>query len=236
MSNTHKYEGIIFKSLKYSESSLILDIYTKEAGLLSFIVSGVRKAKSRIANVFHPMNIINLIAYYSEDKLSRIKEGNLNVRYEDMSFNVIKSSIAMFVVDLSRNAIQEKEANEELYTFLKTYLCSIDDGSLNLKYVPLDFSIRLSRYLGFEITNNYTVLDKYFDLKEGLFVDRNVKHNYILNETQSLNLHHILNGKETEITKAERNDLLDHIINYYQYHIEGFRPLKSLAVLRAVLS
>ena len=236
MGSTIKSEGIIFKSLKYSETSLILDIYTKELGLQSFIVSGVRKAKSKMANVYHPMNVINFVAYYSEDKLSRIKEAQLAVRYGDMTFNVIKSSIAMFIIDLARNAIQEKEPNIELYDFLKAYLILIDQSHVNLKYVPIDFTIKLASYLGFGINNNYTLLDKYFDLKEGAFIDRNVGHDYILSEILSQKLHLLLASENVELNKKERNDLLDQLIIYYRYHIEGFKPLKSLAVLRAVLS
>lgn len=236
MSQTLKSEGIIFKSLKYSETSLILDIYTKEEGLHSFIVSGVRKAKSKMANVFHPMNIIDIVAYYSEEKLSRIKEAQFSVRYDDLTFNVVKSSIAMYVIDLARNAIQEKEANLELFAFLKSYLVAIDNGAVNTKYVPLDFTIKLVAYLGFDIQNNFNVVDKYFDMKEGIFVDKNVGHNYIMNENLSQKLHEMLSEESYNLNKNERNDLLDQLINYYRYHIDGFRPLKSLAVLRAILS
>lgn len=236
MSQILKSEGIIFKSLKYSETSLILDIYTKDEGLHSFIVSGVRKAKSKMTNVYHPMNIIDFVAYFSDEKLSRIKEAQFAVRYDDMTFNVIKSSIAMFVIDLARNAIQEKEANLELFSFLKFYLVAIDKSTVNIKYVPLDFTIKLARYLGFGIQNNYTELDKYFDLKEGMFVYKNVGHNYIMSESLSYSLYTMLSENVYNIQKNERNDLLDQLINYYRYHIEGFRPLKSLDVLRAVLS
>lgn len=236
MAQTLKSEGIIFKSLKYSETSLILDVYTKESGLHSFIVSGVRKAKSKMANVFHPMNIIDFVAFFSEDKLSRIKEAQFAVRYDDMTFNVVKSSIAMYIIDLARNAIQEKEANLDLFLFLKSYLIAIDQGKVNVKYVPIDFTIKLARYLGFGIQDNYTILDKYFDLKEGLFVDKNVGHNYIVSENLSEKLHAILANSNYSLNKNERNDLLDQLINYYRYHIDGFRPLKSLSVLRAVLS
>lgn len=236
MSNTLKTEGIVFRSIKYSETSLILDVFTKDVGLHSFIVSGVRKAKSRMANVFHPINIINIVAFYSEDKLSRIKEAHYASKYDDITFNVIKSSIAMYIVDLSRHAIKEKEANLGLYNFIKMSLLKIDKGQVDLKLMPIVFTIQLASYLGFEIQNNYTVLDKYFDLKEGLFVDKNVGHNYILSEKLSLKLNAILNNNKVDMLKSERNDLLDQLINYYRYHIEGFKPLKSLSVLRTVLS
>lgn len=236
MSNTIKTEGIVFRSIKYSETSLILDIFTQEEGLHSFIVSGVRKAKSRMANVFHPINIIDLVAYFSEDKLSRIKEAQYAVNYEDLTFNVIKSSVAMYVIDLARQAIIEKESNQDLYNFIKKTLLDIDGGRVDMKLAPIDFTIKMATYLGFDIQNNYTILDKYFDLKEGLFVDKNVGHNYILSESLSQKLHLILNNHPVTMLKNERNALIDQLINYYRYHIEGFKPLKSLNVLRTVLS
>jgi len=204
---------------------------------MSFIVGGVRKAKSRQANVFHPINIIDLVAYQSDERLSRIKEAQLALCYERINRDVIRSSIAMFMVDISRNAIREKESNPQLYGFLKEELKALDGSSGGLGLYPHRFALRLCHYLGFTPNDNYGGDDLYFDLMEGAFTDNDVRHKHILNAEESYLFHSFLDAKDmVQIEKEQRNLLLDRILEYYSLHLEGFGPLKCLPVLRSVLS
>ena len=43
----YKSKGIVLRSIRYSEADRILDLYTTEAGLVSAIVKGIRRTKSR---------------------------------------------------------------------------------------------------------------------------------------------------------------------------------------------
>lgn len=237
MAGTFKAEGIVFRSLNYSETSLILDIYTREHGLDSYIVSGVRKSRSKIANVYHPMNIIDLVAYANSSGLKRIREGRYAVPFSSINFDVLKSALGMFMIDLARQSIQEKEANEELYVFLKESLTELDKGNLELSRLPIQFAIQLASYLGFGIQNNRSDTKPYFDLMTGQFIDNDIRNPHILNEALSKDIGAMIENKSTELlTRDRRNLILDHLITYYKLHIENFKDLKSLPVLRAILS
>ena len=237
MSRIFKSEGIIFKSVKYSETSLILDIYTKEKGLQSFIVSGVRKAKSKTINVYHPMNIVDVVAYTNQNGLSRIKEANLAVHYDKIRFDVIRSSIAAFMIDLLRNSIKEKENDADLYRFIYHKLRAIDKSEKIAGTFPIVLCIELAPFLGFELYNNYSIENQYFDLRSGRFIDNDVRHNHILSVDSSHALAKLIKEKSSFVPAKEmRQTLLDHLMTYYSLHIEGFKSLKSLGVLRAVLS
>src|SRR5690606_27448832 len=71
-----KTRGIVFRSVKYSETSLIVDIYTEEKGLRKYIISGVRKARSSVsAGLFQVMSLVDIVGYEREGKdLNRLKE------------------------------------------------------------------------------------------------------------------------------------------------------------------
>ena len=74
---TFQYTGIIFRKIKYSETSLIVDIFTKEKGIRTFIFSGVRKAKAKVsAAMIDHMNIVNIIAYDKESSKVTVKTGD----------------------------------------------------------------------------------------------------------------------------------------------------------------
>lgn len=237
LSKTIKSEGIVFKSIKYSETSVILDIYTLEYGLMSFIVGGVRKAKSRQAHIFHPINIIDFVAYRSDERLSRIKEAQFSFNYRSINMDVIKSSVAMFVIDLSRNAIKEKESNPELYNFIRSEMISLDELESGFALFPHLYALKLTRFLGFEPHNNFGGDNIYFDMIEGEFIDNDVRHLNIMNGPESQHMHALLSGNaQGTIDKTDRAVLLDKLVDYYKLHLEGFKPLKCLPVLRSILS
>ena len=59
-----KTRGILLKTTKYSETSLICKILTEERGLKSYIISGVRKKKGKTsAGLLQVMSILDLVVY-----------------------------------------------------------------------------------------------------------------------------------------------------------------------------
>ena len=74
----HKTKGVVLKTVKYGETSVIVTIYTELFGLQSYIVNGVRKSSKKgpgKANLFQPANLLDLVVYHNElHNLQRIKE------------------------------------------------------------------------------------------------------------------------------------------------------------------
>ena len=53
----YKTKGIVLHQVKYSESSIIVKVYTELFGLRSFIFKGVRKKKSSLKEYLEEINI-----------------------------------------------------------------------------------------------------------------------------------------------------------------------------------
>lgn len=237
MSKIFKSEGIVLRTIKYSETSVILDIYTNLIGLQSFIVSGVRKAKSKMVNVYQPMNILEVVAYRSEEKLSRIKEARLTVPYQRLNQDVLRSSIGIFFIDLVRNVISEKERNVVMFNYIKDQLKRLDEQDAISPMQPLLYCTDLTKLIGFEMHDNYSELNCYFDLSLGSFSSVDKQNHYILNQDLSYCLSQLLkHGFAAKLTKSDRSSLLDEFIKYFKFHIDGFRDLRSLGVLRTLMS
>ncbi len=236
MSKTFKSEGVVLRSLKYSETSLILDIYTQLHGMGSYIVSGVRKAKSKSSNVYHPMTIINLVAYHPGESLSRIKEGSYAYRYKNLDSDIFRSAIGTFFVDLVKSSIKEKEANESLFHFIKQTLVQLDTNPLH-GLLPILFALDLAPYLGFQLGENHSSENPYFDMMSGEYIDNDIRHSYILNDHLSQILYDVSTQRTAvKLDKIDRRLLLDALMQYYKLHIEEFKELRSLPVLRTILS
>lgn len=239
-----KSEGIILRSKKYSETSLILDVYTKDYGLQSLIVSGVRKSKSRSkAGIYQVMNIIDVVFYDNQkETLSRIKEAKVKLQLKALSRNIVKSSIGMLMTEIFRNAIQEKETNQELYSFLRKWYEFLDITTDGVGNISIKYMLSLCEQLGFQPISNFEEnVRPFFDTLEAQFVADDATNKYCI----SGDLSHILflflqtprnQIQDISLDRQSRSDLLDKLIQYYQLHLENFRDLKSIDILRQVLS
>lgn len=234
--------GIIFKTLKYSESSIICDIYTKDKGLRSYIVSGVRSSKKGgKAALFTPLNIVELVAYDADvEKLGRIKEINLAYHFTTLNLEVIPSSMAIFMLEVCRNAIKEREPNPNMYHFIEEWIQFMDHKISTNPHLHLLFMFEFSKHLGFEPMQNYSDQMIFFDMLEGAFCNTGPAGEYILDADDSdffasLIQHTRENIDSYKTTKAQRDRLTDQWLIYYKLHLPGFRELLSLDVLRSVL-
>ena len=54
-------DAIVLNNRKYSDSSLICNLYSKDYGKLSIIAKGVRKVKNLNGAILQPLNHINLV-------------------------------------------------------------------------------------------------------------------------------------------------------------------------------
>jgi DNA repair protein RecO (recombination protein O) len=234
--------AIIFRMVRYSETSIICDAYTREKGLRSFIASGVRSAKKGgQASLYRPLTLVEITANEGDaDKLSRVKEIRLATPYLRISTDIIHSSVALFLIEVARNAIKEREANESLYDFLEDWLLWLDNVSTPHPALPLLFLTELALELGFGPLDNFSEKNPYFNLTEGIFIPEQTTQDTVLDKEESAALATFTRcNKETisnvPLTRALRSQLTDSLLRYYLIHVAGFRPLQSLPVLREVL-
>lgn len=238
--NLFKSTGIVFRSSKYSESSLILDVFTREKGLRSFIVSGVRSSKKKNrASLYQHLNILDLVAYDKDDRLARIKECRIEHHYKKLSYDVVRSSIGLFLLEVCKNAIKEKEENIPLYDFIYSRLILLDsEKPVNLGLFTIKFMLELSEHIGFMPINNFHTETTYFDLYNGKFIDNtNEKYVASIEVSSAISMIDHMSMEELHILsypKELRNQILDDMVIYYRLHIEQFRELKTLEVLRAI--
>lgn len=235
-----KTRGIVFKTMKYSETSIIADIYTRQAGLRSFIISGVRSPRAKTkAGLFQLMSILELVAYDKGDgKLSRIKEVRLAQHYHSLLFDVIKASVGTFMLEMTRNSIRESEANPPLYDFTESSFLQLDQLQENIANFHLRYLYDLSRYIGFLPDLEYKQGD-YFDLAEGRFAATPHSTHFASAEDSAL-LYSLFSlpadqSLSLPLASSQRKALLDHLITYYKLHLDQFAEVRSIDVLAAIL-
>ena len=95
-------DGIIIKVTDYKDSSKILEILTKEYGIIGVIAKGCKNLKSNLRSVTDKLTYATFTIYYKKDKLSILSEANVINNFSNIKKNIEKISYASFLVDLTR--------------------------------------------------------------------------------------------------------------------------------------
>jgi DNA repair protein RecO (recombination protein O) len=242
----HKTKGIVLRTVKYGETSVIVTILTELFGLQSYLVNGVRiqsgKKGSR-AGLFQPSAILELVIYHQETKnLQRLKEYNWSILYQNIFSDVVTHAVALFMIELLLKCLKQPEPNSELYYFTEDALAGLDRSTDKVQAnFPLFFSLHLAGFFGLRIDDNYSDKRKFLDLREGYFTDEKPTHPHYLEDPLSgisAHLLKILQPAELgdlSLNKEKRRLLLEAYEDFYSIHIPGYTPLKTLPVLRTIL-
>lgn len=240
----HQTQGIVLKTSRFSETSVIAHIYTEKFGRQSYIINGVYAPKSKFKPaLLQPMMTLEMVSYYRESKnLQRLSEIKPLDLWQDIPFNIVKSTLAIFMSEILYRTLKEAEANQDLFQFLRHTIYFIDQTTHAVANLPVLFLIQLSHYLGFFPNNNFFYTERaIFDLQEGMFVHRLPTHPHHfglpLSEVFVKALHLPINQSNTwQVAREQRKSLLYALLKYYELHIEGFGELKSLKILEEVLA
>ena len=237
-----KTRGIVLRSMKYSETSIIADIYTEERGMRSYIISGVRSKKAKVSpGLLQVMSLVDMVAYDRQEKgLNRIKELRAAHVYTSLPFDVRKSAVGLFMAEFARKTIREPEENKRLFGFLFQSFRFLDETAAPIANIHLYFLLELSSFLGFVPAEEWSEATPVFDLQEGVFVAAPPPHIHHLGEVESRLLHQLLDKKletchELSMQRPQRKLLLLRLIDYYRLHIENFPEIYAHEVLQEVL-
>jgi DNA repair protein RecO (recombination protein O) len=232
-----KTKAIVISSIKYQEKSLIVKCFTLSDGLKSYFVRDAfssRKSNQKIA-YFQPFSILEIEAVHkNKGTLENFKEIKLAIPFQTIHNSVTKSTIVLFLSEMMHYSIHEEEENEALFTFLETALLWLDTHD-EIANFHLIFLLEATKYLGFyPDTTNIDL--PYFEMTEGIFTPFNAISSLSEHETQLFKK--LLELKFESDLKTfhviERQILLKVLIDYYSFHLEGFRKPKSLDVLKEV--
>lgn len=236
-------EGIVLHTVKYRESSVIATVYTRDFGRQSYLINAVRSKKSKNkAGLLQPLFLVDLVAYQKQSReVQRVKEIKLNHAYQNIPFEIEKSTQAIFIAEVLYKTINEQESYVEMYDFIKNTFCYFDlmeTGSANFH---LYFLFRLTEYLGFLPNTDNVNYEGWFDLKKGSIVPNEPSHPHFANKEltgflYTLSTLKISDLNEFHISKNSRNNLLEKLLEYFHLHFESLGKIKSLAVLKEVFA
>jgi len=237
----HTTAGIVLHSFRYSDTSLIARVLTRNFGLQSYLVQGVYKSKPRYrASLFQPLTLIELVAYQKDNQgLQNVKEVRCTHPLANIATDIRKSSIAIFISEILLNVVKHQETNIQVFDFITRSVLRLDLQEVNLGVFHILFGMQLTKFTGFAPALNYSITNCYFHLREGKYFAENEKDDFCLNNEESLYFYHLsIRGYDDieaiKLSPTMRKAILHRVVQYYRIHIDGFRDIKSLEVLETV--
>ena len=237
--------GIVLRSVKYGETSLITSVFTESQGVQSYMVQGVRtsKAKTNKAALLQPATLLELVIYQKPQvNLQRIKEYQYAHIYTSLQEDIVKNSIALFSVELLLRLLPEHAQQPELFRFSFEYFKLLDKMEIvSVANFPIYFIIQCGHLMGYEIRGTYSNITPYLSLQDGAYTEHLPPMGPHLQDDEARALSALLSVedpaklKDIHMNATARYHIMDWYIAFLHQHTQHLGSIRSLAVLQAVL-
>lgn len=221
--------GIILKERDYGESSKILDVLTKEYGIIGVISKGSKKLKSTLSGVSTKLTYGTFHIYYKEDKLSTLTGVDIINPFINLKKNIINIGYATYLSDLVFQVSKQSIKYDEIFDLFTNALIKINDN-----YDPLVITniveLKLLTYLGVEpVLDKCARCGRLTDIvtlstdKNGLICKKCIEKERIVDKRtiKFIRMYYYLDI--SKITKIEmdskiKNEIDDFLDDYYSNH------------------
>ena len=232
-----KTRAIVLKNTNYSESSIISKIYTREFGVKTYILKGIRKGKSKIrTSMIQPLSIVEIDVYQkTNSSINTIKDLRNSPILFEIQDDIVKKTVAMFMTEIINLCLTEEVGDKELFDFLENQIIDLEQKELSVLF-PCIFMLKLCNYLGVFPQGRFTKETPFFSYEEGIFTNKSDI--YTASEESSQVISHLIHGGNVNFkpSTTARKIVLNSIIKYYQFHVIRNKKVKSIDILSEILN
>lgn len=229
-------EGLYLSAQNYTGSSVIVHLFTRKYGRQSFIFKGAKKKNKPF--IFQPFHFIEFSTHFNEEKnLNSALSPSLVHPFHDITNDVRKVSIALFLTEVLHSLLKEGAYSPLLYTYLESSITLFDEQKFNSNF-HLFFLANLLPYLGIEPKKNYSKSNPKFCVHSAQFVSDS---KYPIYDNNISYAFYQLLGTEIdassiqEIVKNNKNELIELLFNYLRIHFQfNAEKIKSHKVLKTI--
>lgn len=236
-----KTRAIVLRTVRYGESQLIVDLFGRSTGRVSFICHLPKTNKGKIRKqFFQPLTLLDLsFDYRSNLSLQHFRDIRIAQPYTSIPFDPYKLSISLFLTEFLDYTLRNEQQNEPLYDYVETSLLWLDSVQRQFANFHLVFMLRLTRFIGFYPNLTDGRQQTWFDLRNGTFSLTRPSHPDYLEPSEASKVSLLMrmtfdNMHLFRLSQAERNRCTEIIILFYRLHVPGFPEMKSLGVVQAL--
>ena len=123
---TYKTEGVVLRSLRFSEADRILHLYTSDRGRVGAIAKGVRKTKSRFGGRLEPLSHVELVLHEGSGELHTVTGVELLRSHHSAREQPYRLNVGLIGAEAMLRLFGEPEANERAFGALARFLDLLD--------------------------------------------------------------------------------------------------------------
>lgn len=226
----------ILHSRSYLESSLILDIFSREYGRLHLVAKGAKREKSRFSGLLQPYQHL-LMAWQGRRELMTLTDVETDI--EAYELQDVKAIVGFYVNELLIRLLHQHESHPELFDLYDEVLLKLSgsgsvDKALRLFEKGLLQSLGYGLVLDHVIDNGQAIeVDKvyYYQLDTGPLRNMPPTKNYVEISGKSL-----LAFDRGELEDKQNLDETKYLMRFILQGYLGDKPLASRALYKAYMN
>jgi DNA repair protein RecO (recombination protein O) len=146
MTNNDWDECFLLHHRPHGETSLIVDVFTKKNGKMSFIAKGAKKPKSKFFGYLTPFTKLR-ITYTGRSELKTLT--NIDRDFSESTNSLSKTSYSLlYINELLIRLLPKDAVHEDLFQLYESFLVKIHSGE-NIELTLRSFELDMLEMLGY---------------------------------------------------------------------------------------
>lgn len=233
-----KVQGIVLNTINYNDKYLLAQLYTDSLGRVTYMVPKVTGKTAKVKRIFFsPLSVLEMEVEHRVNRdIQRIKEARVYLPFYSIPSDLNKTAVSLFLSEFLSKVLRDSGDNNTLFSFLLESVKILEYAEKGISNYHLVFMFNLTRYLGFYPNIEEYTHGDYFDMLNGIFVNKQPMHRHFVAGQDSEALSKL--GRMTyenmylfKLSRQERGRIIDRIIEYYRIHLGEFPTIKSLDIL-----
>ena len=218
-----KVEGFILNTTNYGESSLVINIISKEYGIIGLMAKGAKSIKNKLHSLTMKFTYGFFYIYYKENKLSILSDVDIIEPFKNIHQDLTKISYLTYLCDLTNQVYKESNEKRIYDLFINTVYKLNEDlnpivlaNILETKYLNyLGVGINLDSCLRCGSTKNIvTIIDGGLLCKD-CYYNEPIKDLKMIKLLRMYDLIDIKSINNINISKTLINDINEFLNDYY---------------------
>ncbi|MFO7845222.1 MAG: DNA repair protein RecO [Balneolaceae bacterium] len=242
-----KTEAIVFRTVDYSESSIIATLFTLEYGKVAVIAKGARKPKSKFSATLVVGQLLEVVFYSKESRsVQTLSDVSYSEKLHTLRTDIEKMALVTTVMELADQVLHDNEVNTDLFGFLKRTLKWVDKQKETPATLFPYIQLRIAEYIGIGIQTAEPIdIDDrtggFLNISSGvLSAEPAGQHSERLSPAQFAFVKkslHSTNGSVLHIVMDQNSlgTLIRTLDKYFTYHVEGIKPRRSDKIFEQLL-
>lgn len=232
-----RLNGIVLRTVKYSDNEMIVDMFTDKRGRCAFSVRVARKSRSlSTVSLWRPLSMVEFDCDFRPNRtVHNLKSPRALVSSSGLD-DFVKSCQALFMAEVLYHALRNEPENRPLYDFVAASVQWLDLAEDRYANFHIVFMVRLMRFIGIFPNMESYAPSTWFDMMEACFTKWPPSHAHGIAPEEAIVLPLLARLQYSSMhvlkwNRLQRGRCLKLLNDYYRLHIPSFPELKSLEVL-----